>query len=89
MKEKLLFVGCAISVISAAASVAASMAIRAQAAETASPARSISEAATPVGGLTIIAEDNETKIYAFSYQGQKCLAASTRGGSGISLQCTH
>lgn len=89
MREKLLFVGCAISVVSAAASVAASMAIKAQAAETAQSARAQSEAATPTGGLTIIAQDNETKIYTFTYQGHTCLAASTRGGSGISLQCPH
>lgn len=81
MKEKFLAVACAVSLLSSAAAVAASLAVRAQAAAPAPAARSTDEA------LKIVTENNETRIYSFRSEGILCFAASTRGGSGISLQC--
>jgi len=81
MKEKLLLVVCAVSVLASAAALSALAAGRARAAEPA--------AKTADFGLKIVAENNETRIYSFRSEGVLCFAASTRGGSGISLQCPH
>ena len=80
MKEKILAVACAVSILASAAALAASAAARAHAAEPAKPADS---------PLKIVAENNETRIYSFRSEGVLCFAASTRGGSGLSLQCQH
>ena len=37
--------------------------------------------------LTLIGQDRVTAVYTFSHEGHTCFIASTRGGSGISLQC--
>jgi hypothetical protein len=79
MKEKLLVVACA--VLASAAALAATAAVRAHAAEP-KPA-----AADFV--LKVIGENSETRIYSFRSEGVLCFAASTKGGSGISLQCPH
>ena len=80
MKEKLLLVACAVSVLAAAGSLTALASERARAAE---PSK------TEDFGLKIVSENNETRIYSFRSEGVLCFAASTRGGSGISLQCQH
>jgi hypothetical protein len=80
MKEKLLVVVCAASVLSSVAAVAASVAARA--AEPAATAASLADAP-----LKIVTENSETRIYSFLSTGHLCFVASTRGGSGISLQC--
>jgi acetyl esterase/lipase len=82
MKEKFLVVACAVSVLSSAAAIAAVAAARARAAETPAPA-------APAGDspLRIVTENYETRVYSFRSEGQLCFIASTRGGSGISLQC--
>jgi hypothetical protein len=79
MKEKFLVVACLVSILASAAAVAASLAVRAQAA---APAPQDS-------ALKIVTENSETRIYSFRSEGILCFAASTRGGSGISLQCPH
>jgi curli biogenesis system outer membrane secretion channel CsgG len=79
MKEKLLIVACAVSILSSAAAVAASVAARTHAAEPAAPAAN--------ADLRIVTENSETRVYSFRNEGHLCFIASTRGGSGISLQC--
>ena len=79
MKEKLLVLACAVSILSSAAAVAASVSARARAAE---PAATAADAP-----LKIVTENNETRVYSFRSEGHLCLIASTIGGSGISLQC--
>jgi hypothetical protein len=81
MKEKFLVAACAVSILASAAALAGSAAVRARAAE---PAQPVADS-----GLTIVAENNETRVYSFRSEGHLCFAASTRGGSGISLQCPH
>jgi hypothetical protein len=80
MKEKLLVVACAVAVLSSAASLAATAAVRAHAAEP-KPAADFT--------LKVLSEDRETRIYTFRSEGVTCFIASTIGGSGISLQCPH
>ncbi len=38
-------------------------------------------------GLTLIGSTHDTLVYYIAYQGHTCFIASTRGGSGVSLQC--
>lgn len=80
MKEKFVVV-CAVSMLTVAASLAAFFVARAGAAEPA--------AAPQAGGtvLKIVAEDSETRIYSFRSEDHLCFVASTRGGSGVSMQC--
>lgn len=80
MKEKMLLVACAVSILASAAALAAASAARARAAEPAKPADF---------PLKLVSQDNETRIYSFRSEGVLCFTASTRGGSGISLQCAH
>lgn len=80
MKEKILVVACAVAVLASAAALAATAAVRAHAAEP-KPAADFA--------LKIVDENSETRIYSFRRDGVLCFAASTRGGSGISLQCSH
>ena len=75
MKNRLLAVSCAAAVLACAAALAASLATRARAGD---PAPS---------GFTIIAQDADTKVYFLEHDGHHCYLASTRGGSGVSLQC--
>ena len=81
MKEKLLVLACAVSILSSAAAVAASVSARARAAE---PAATAADAP-----LKIVTENSETRVYSFRSEGYLCFIASTRGGSGISLQCSR
>ena len=81
MKEKLLLVACAASILASAAALAATLAARARAAEPAAPAAD--------SALKLVSQDNETRIDSFRSEGHLCFVASTRGGSGISLQCVH
>ena len=79
MKEKMLAVACAVSILASAAALAATAAGRARAAE-------------PAKGdfpLKTVSENNDTRVSAFRSEGVLCFVASTRGGSGISLQCQH
>lgn len=78
MREKILVVACAVSILASAAAFAALAAGRARAAE---PAKAADF------GLKVVSENNETRVYSFRSEGVLCFAASTRGGSGISLQC--
>ena len=82
MKEKFLVVACAVSILSSAAAVAASVAARTHAAEPAESSAPATDAA-----LKIVTENSETRVYSFRSEGHLCFIASTRGGSGISLQC--
>lgn len=41
----------------------------------------------PAAALELIAGDRDTAVYHFKHEGHTCYLASTRGGSGISLQC--
>lgn len=79
MKEKFLVVACAVSILASAAALAAAAAARAHAAEPAKPAADIP--------LKIATENYETRVYSFQSEGHLCFIASTRGGSGISMQC--
>lgn len=76
----MLVVACAVSILASAAALASVAAARARAAEPAKPADF---------PLKIVGQDNETRVYAFRSEGVLCFTASTRGGSGISLQCVH
>ena len=37
--------------------------------------------------LEFIGGDRDTSVYYFKHEGRSCYVATTRGGSGISLQC--
>lgn len=78
MKDKLLAVLCSAALLSSLAALLSARSARAAASD---PARAPS--------LTLVAEDAETRVYSFQDAGHLCFIASTRGGSGISLQCPH
>lgn len=78
MKDKLLLLVCAASLLSSAAALTATLSGRARAADV-DP-----EAAT---NMKLVARNRDTEVYLVQYQGTSCFVASARGGSGISLQC--
>lgn len=77
MKNKLLTVSCAAALVASLVSLTASLTTR---------ARAIEAAPAPFG-LTVVAQDAETRVYTFEHDGHRCFLASTRAGSGVSLQC--
>ncbi|MFI5347034.1 MAG: hypothetical protein ACHQ51_11735 [Elusimicrobiota bacterium] len=78
MKDKLLLLVCAVSVLSSAAALAASLAVRARAAEIDPQA---------AANMSLVAQNIDTNVYLIHAQGTTCFVASARGGSGISIQC--
>jgi hypothetical protein len=50
-------------------------------------ARKVQAAPAPGAPLEFIGGDRDTSVYYFKHEGRSCYVATTRGGSGISLQC--
>ena len=78
MKNKLLAAACAVSVLASAAALAAALTSRARAAEPA-----------PEQNMTLIGRDHDTDVFLVRHDGISCFVASTRAGSGISINCQH
>lgn len=78
MKEKLLVVSIALSVLVSTAALAAFLSQRAQAAAPAQPADA---------ALKAVGQDAVTRVYSFRSEGHLCFVATTIGGSGISIAC--
>jgi len=78
MKDKLLIVVCAASLLASAAALTAALSGRVRAADV--------DPEAPAN-MTVVAQNKDTEVYVVHYQGTTCFVASARGGSGISLQC--
>ena len=78
MKNKLLAVACAVSVLASAAALAAALAPRARAAEP-----------SPEQNIRLIGRNAGTDVFAIRDGAVTCYVASTRAGSGISINCQH
>ncbi len=80
MKNKLLAAACAVSVLASVAALAAARADRARAAE------------IPVdgpGNMLLIGRNKDTDVFLVQHGKIACFVASTRAGSGISINCQH
>lgn len=77
MKNKLPAVSCAVAVLVSVGAWVAAQSLHARAAQ----------APAPSTGFTLVAQDDETRVYTFEHAGHRCFLASTKGGSGLSLQC--
>lgn len=78
MKDKLLIVVCAASLLASAAALTATLSSRVRAADV--------DPESPTN-MTLVAQNKDTEVFVVRYQGSTCFVASARGGSGISLQC--
>ncbi|MBI3564062.1 MAG: hypothetical protein HY079_02565 [Elusimicrobia bacterium] len=77
MNNKIIAAACAAAVLASAGAWVAALSLHAHA----------SEAPEPSTGFTLVAQDDETRVYTFENAGHRCFLASTKGGSGLSLQC--
>jgi hypothetical protein len=78
MKDKLLVVSVAVSVLVSVVALGAEVSGR-------SPGGApVTETGVP---LNVVTEDSVTRIYSFKDEGHLCFVASTRGGSGVSITC--